>query len=84
MYWTSRHLADIQRYIEKALQESKRNAAKDVLFLNILLSRSVLVFQGKTDSTLNPETMMNESDNFDEIDYVQSMKNQSSGNALSW
>ncbi|CAO3682903.1 unnamed protein product [Rhizopus stolonifer] len=84
LYWTSRHLADIQRYIEKSLQESKRNAAKDVLFLNTLLSRSVLVFQGKTDSTLNPETMMNESENFDEIGYVQSMKNQSSGNALSW
>ncbi|KAI9272442.1 hypothetical protein BY458DRAFT_586342 [Sporodiniella umbellata] len=84
LYWTSRHLADIKWNIEKALQESKRNSAKDVFILNTLLSRSVSVLQGKADPILNPETLMSESENFDEILYVKSMKNQSSGNALSW
>lgn len=84
LYWTGRHLTDIRCYIEKSLDESKRNRAKDVLVLNTSLLRSVLVFQGKTDSLLDSKTMMNESGIFDETTYVNNLKSQSSGNALSW
>jgi hypothetical protein len=77
-------LTDIRCYIEKSLDESKRNRAKDVLVLNTSLLRSVLVFQGKTDSLLDSKTMMNEYGIFDETTYVNNLKSQSSGNALSW
>lgn len=66
------------------MDTSKRTGIRDVTLLNISLWRSILVFQGRTDSVVDPDTMMNESENFDEISYVNDLETQGLGNALTW
>ncbi|CAO3666047.1 unnamed protein product [Rhizopus microsporus] len=83
-YWTSRNLSDIHWHLKKSMDTSKRTGIRDVTLLNISLWRSILVFQGRTDSVVDPDTMMNESENFDEISYVNDLETQGLGNALTW
>ncbi|KAI9486524.1 MAG: hypothetical protein EXX96DRAFT_549376 [Benjaminiella poitrasii] len=88
LYWTSCNLSELHWHMNHSLEECrKKGSSKDVLIMNISLWRSILVFQGKTDITMNPETMMNDPDrNFDEPSFVEDIKSQSvnSGNPLNW
>jgi hypothetical protein len=69
------------------MEECRKSKSKDVIMLNICLQRSVMAFQGKTD-TIDPEKMMNDEDlsTFDESLFVENLKSQSvhSGNPLNW
>ncbi|KAI8372185.1 hypothetical protein BD560DRAFT_434473 [Blakeslea trispora] len=87
LYWTSSNLFDLHWHLNHSLEECSKGSSKDVLILNISLWRSVMVFQGKTDITQDPEKMMNDPDSsFDEPSFVEDLKSQSvnSGNPLNW
>ncbi|CEP16554.1 hypothetical protein [Parasitella parasitica] len=87
LYWTSCNLSELRWHLNHSMEECSKGSSKDVLILNVSLWRSVLVFQGKTDMTMDPEKMMNDADsNFDEPSFVQDVKSQSvhSGNPLNW
>ncbi|RCI03442.1 hypothetical protein CU098_009048, partial [Rhizopus stolonifer] len=87
LYWTSCNLFDLHWHLSHSLEECSKGSSKDVLILNVSLWRSVLVFQGKTDITQDPDKMMNDPDsNFDESSFVEDLKSQSvnSGNPLNW
>jgi hypothetical protein len=87
LYWTSCNLSEIHWHLNHSMDECRKDGSKDVLILNISLWRSVLVFQGKTSVTDDPEKLMNDPDsNFDEPSFVEDLKSQSvnSGNPLNW
>lgn len=87
LYWTSCNLSELRWHLNHSMEECSKGSSKDVLILNISLWRSVLVFQGKTDITMDPEKMMNDPDSdFDEPSFVEDLKSQSvnSGNPLNW
>jgi hypothetical protein len=86
LYWTNCNLSELYWHLKHSMEECNKGTSKDVLIMNISLWRSVLVFQGKTD-TMDPDKMMNDPDsNFDESSFVEDLKSQSvnSGNPLNW
>ncbi|KAI8980390.1 hypothetical protein BDB01DRAFT_851685 [Pilobolus umbonatus] len=86
LYWTSCNLSEIHWHLNHAMEECKKGKSKDVWILNTCLWRSVLVFQGKTD-TIDPEKIMNDPNNlFDEESFFEDIKNQTvnSVNPLNW
>ncbi|KAF1803065.1 hypothetical protein FB192DRAFT_1421030 [Mucor lusitanicus] len=87
LYWTSCNLSELRWHLNHSMEECSKGSSKDVWILNISLWRSVLVFQGKTDITMDPDKMMNDPDSsFDEPSFVEDLKSQSvnSGNPLNW
>ncbi|GAA5806716.1 hypothetical protein MFLAVUS_000064 [Mucor flavus] len=87
LYWTSCNLSELHWHLNHSMEECGKGSSKDVLILNISLWRSVLVFQGKTNATDDPEKLMNDPDsNFDEPSFVEDLKSQTvnSGNPLNW
>ncbi|KAI7874264.1 uncharacterized protein EV154DRAFT_486946 [Mucor mucedo] len=87
LYWTSCNLSELHWHLNHSMEECDKGSSKDVMILNISLWRSVLVFQGKTNATDDPEKLMNDPDsNFDEPSFVEDLKSQSinSGNPLNW
>lgn len=87
LYWTSCNLSEIHWHLNYSMEECRKSGSKDVLIMNVSLWRSVLVFQGMTGCTGDPEKIMNDPDsNFDEPSYVEDLKIQSAntGNPLSW